>query len=260
MIQKKKPEFKTHRLEKLQLFDRLMDSVMQKMASVDRAAAASRVEQLHRQHPELDPEALADRLIRDKCRKAATVGAVTSAAALVPGIGTLTSLSVGMVADLGSTLQLQAELVLEISALFAHHLTEREKRDAILLVMGFGTGVSRAATNVGGKVMQRFGQLTSGKWLGKAVPVVGMAAAASTNVLSTYLVGKRAIAYFSRGPEAMGDWKDSLRALTGIDHRKITKWSTRRPPSGNNTAVKPASSQRKGRRWLARFRKREKPE
>ncbi|NJL34321.1 MAG: hypothetical protein HC893_11220 [Chloroflexaceae bacterium] len=44
------------------------------------------------------------------------------------------------------------------------------------------------------------------------------------NVLATYIIGKRAQAYFGLGPEAMGDWGESLRAIVGVDERKIAGW------------------------------------
>jgi hypothetical protein len=41
---------------------------------------------------------------------------------------------------------------------------------------------------------------------------------------STYVIGQRAVAYFSRGEAAIGDWADDARAIIGIDERKLMTW------------------------------------
>ena len=43
-------------------------------------------------------------------------------------------------------------------------------------------------------------------------------------MLSSYIIGYRADAYFRLGPEHMGTWADSLRAVSGVDERKIGRW------------------------------------
>jgi hypothetical protein len=58
----------------------------------------------------------------------------------------------------------------------------------------------------------------------KAIPVIGVAVSAGANALSTYVIGRRAHAYFSLGEEKMGDWAESLRAISGVDERKIAAW------------------------------------
>jgi hypothetical protein len=163
-------------------------------------------------------------LIKAKCQKAGTVGAATSAANIIPGIGTALSLTIGMVVDIGSTLKQQAELVLEIAEARRVVLSDAQRNEVLLVVVGIGAG----SQHVGGKALQsltqKAGELAAQKWMAKAVPAIGVAASAGTNVVSTYIIGKRANAYFQRGPEAMGDWKDNLRALSGVDERKIAGW------------------------------------
>jgi hypothetical protein len=58
----------------------------------------------------------------------------------------------------------------------------------------------------------------------KFLPVIGIVASAGTNVLATYVIGRRAEAYFRLGPEAVGSWTDSLRTLSGVDERDIRTW------------------------------------
>jgi len=43
-------------------------------------------------------------------------------------------------------------------------------------------------------------------------------------MVSTYIIGQRAQAYFSLGPDAVGDWGESIRAITGLDERELIAW------------------------------------
>jgi len=65
----------------------------------------------------------------------------------------------------------------------------------------------------------------AGRGFLKAIPVVGVAASGGANVLATYVVGKRADAYFSLGPDAMQEPTEIVRALTGVDERKLIGWT-----------------------------------
>jgi len=62
------------------------------------------------------------------------------------------------------------------------------------------------------------------RWVIRILPVAGIAASASVNALATYLVGDRAHAYFSLGPDEVRDWRESLRAITGLDERQLNRW------------------------------------
>jgi hypothetical protein len=74
------------------------------------------------------------------------------------------------------------------------------------------------------KVGEKAAERAVAKTALKALPIVGVIASAGTNVLSSYIIGQRADAYFRLGPEAVGTWSDSLRAITGVDERRITRW------------------------------------
>ena len=205
---------------------KLLGYLTKRFSGVNPKSAVSHVRNLRANHPELTTEELVERLIKAKCQKTAAIGAGTSAASLVPGLGTAISLTVGLAIDIGSTLKLHSELVLEIAEAHGHCLTERQRSEVLLAVTGFSTGIRRLSGKAVKGLSQKAGELAGKKWLAKAVPALGMAASASTNVLSTYLIGKRADTYFVRGPEALGDVKDNLRALTGVDERKIAQWSS----------------------------------
>ena len=58
----------------------------------------------------------------------------------------------------------------------------------------------------------------------KAWPIIGVGASGGINMLTTYVIGKRAEAYFGLGPDKMDEWDEGLRALIGVDERKLASW------------------------------------
>jgi hypothetical protein len=167
---------------------------------------------------------LAQKLISLKCQKTGTVGAVTAGASLVPGIGTAAALTLGTAADIGVTFKMQAELVLEVAAVYDYPLSEDEKKRLVMVITGISAGSTMLARRAGQNIALKTGERFAGRTVLKAIPVVGMIASAGTNVLSTYIIGQRADAYFRLGPDAVGSWADSVRAVSGVDERKIGGW------------------------------------
>jgi hypothetical protein len=202
----------------------LMDMLFNAVSNVDLEAASARVKELKEAHPEASLEELSQRLIREKCQRTGAVGAVTSGAALIPGIGTVAAATVGVAADIGATFKLQAELVLELASLYDYPLTEEEKQRVVMGITGLSAGTTALARKAGQRAAVKIGEKFAEKSIMKALPVVGVIASAGTNVLSTYLIGQRADAYFRLGPEAVGTWQESLRALTGVDERRLGSW------------------------------------
>ncbi|GEM_PF-1990913 len=206
--------------------DGLMNHVVQSISKVDGEAVASRIEKLRQSNPDASADELVEKLIQQKCMQTGAVGAITSGTAIIPGLGTFASLTFGLAADIGMTLKLQAELVLEIASVYQRELNSTEKRKAILLVAGFSTGTSQIMSRVGKEIAEKATERLAAKGVAKALPVLGVAASAGVNILSTYVIGKRAQAYFKLGEEAMQDWNESARAITGIDEQKIIAWLT----------------------------------
>lgn len=202
----------------------LAETLLKAVSSADERAVAERVAALRQKHPQAAQDEVAEMLIMAKCWQTGAVGAVTTGASIIPGLGTLASLTFGVAADVGMTLRLQAELVLEIAALYEYQLSPTEKRAAVLLVTGLSAGtdelLSKAGTEIAAQATERLAQKT----LAKAIPVLGVGASAGTNILTTYIIGRRAQAYFSLGPEAVGDWGESFRAITGLDERRLVTW------------------------------------
>ena len=204
-----------------QLTNKILDRLGQAIDETDEQAAAARVAKVQADYPDDPPEKLADRLIWSKCRDTAVIGATTSAAAVIPGIGTMAGLTLGIAADFGITFKLQAELVLEIAALYGQPLTTAEKQRIVMLVTGLSAGTTTLAHRVGKRVSRRLTARIGSKYITGALPVVGMTASASTNALMTYVIGQRAKAYFSLGPEAMEDWRLSAEAITGLNRELL---------------------------------------
>ncbi len=192
--------------------------------SADAQAAAQTVESLKNDFPDATADEIVDMLIRRKCQQTGAVGMVTSGASLIPGIGTVVSMTFGVAADIGMTFKLQAELVLEIAAAYNYPLKEADKQKIILAITGLSAGTEAALQKTGQIVATKASAQLAEKAAAKAIPYLGVAASAGTNSVSTYVIGRRAQAYFSLGPDHMETWKDSLRAVTGIDEQEIAQW------------------------------------
>ncbi len=206
------------------LSDKLFDKVVQRINDVDRKAVSKRVDRVKKKYPQADVEQWCETLIKHKCRKAGAVGALSAGPASIPGIGTVAALTIGTSADLMITATLQAELVLEIAQAHDLKLAMNQERNAILLITGFQAGTSKLAGEVGKRVASKASKHLAEKSLARALPVLGMAASAGINHVTTYLVGQRAMAYCRLGPEQMEDSSETLRTISGIDERKLTEW------------------------------------
>lgn len=194
------------------------------ISSADTAAAAKTVDSLRQEKPDASADEIADLLIRRKCMQTGSVGAVTSGAAIIPGIGTVSAITFGVAADIGMTFKLQAELTLEIAQVYGRELTENEKRQIILSITGMSAGVNTGLQKAGQQIATKATAQLAQKSIIKAIPFLGVAASSGTNVVTTYLIGQRAKAYFSKGPEAVKTWTDTVRVVSGVDERKLAGW------------------------------------
>lgn len=168
--------------------------------SVDPNVVKGTVDKARRTSPQLSHRELAQKLTRDKAIATGAMGATSSLVALVPGIGTLAALGVGVTADLVTTFRLQTELVMEIAYLTGHDLSPTERRNAVLAITGLGVGLDAVAKRVGTKVAIEVGERYASRAVLKAIPVAGVFASAGVNVLATKIVGDRAYAYFTGEP------------------------------------------------------------
>jgi hypothetical protein len=202
----------------------LVGFVVDRIESADARGAQRTVSELRRRHPEWDDERLVSHLIERKARQTALIGAATAGGALLPGLGTILSITVGVAADIGASVKLHAELVLEIAAVHGRELTSDERRKIIGLVMGLSTAqtqlVAGGVRRMTGSLVRRYGT----RWIAKGVPLLGAATSATASALATTVVGRRAHAYFQLPPEETDDPEERLRAITGIDAPKLMDW------------------------------------
>ena len=202
----------------------LLKGINRYISQADAKAAAAYVASLKADQPEAKDEELVDQLIRRKCRQAGSVGAVTSGAAIIPGLGTVAAMTFGVAADIGMTFKLQAELVLEIAAVYGRELSENEKQKIILSITGVSAGSQAALQKAGQQIAAKTTAQLAQKSLAKAIPFLGVAASGGTNMVTTYIIGRRAQAYFSLGPDEMEGWADGLRAISGVNEQEIIGW------------------------------------
>ncbi|GEM_PF-780016 len=211
----------------------IMDYITNAINDADEESAKKRVRKLQERYPNDSPDApplspadyadkLTNILIKQKCFKTGAVGAVTSAASIVPGLGTVASFTFGTAVDIGVTFKMQAELVLEISAVYQYKLEPSEKQNIVLIVTGVSAGANKLATKVGEQIAKKATKKLLEKSVAKAIPVFGVVASAGTNILSTYIIGKRAQAYFNM--KSMDSWEDIIKVSTGVDVPELSNW------------------------------------
>lgn len=206
------------------LVENLVDRMINSVDDADARAAVERVDRLRVQLPDADADALVDALIRRKAVQAGMVGAATAGAAFIPGVGTLTSVVLGTAADMSVSLRLQTELVLEIAAARGHEFSSDEWRNTVMIVTGVSVGAEQLFTEASKRLASKATRRFAGRGFIKAIPVIGVVGSAAANMLSTYIIGKRANAYFSLGPEAVESPAEILRALSGMDERTLAGW------------------------------------
>src|SRR5688500_4785716 len=104
------------------------------------------------QSDSVDPVAIAWERTRERARRTAAIGAVTTVPAVLPGMGTALA-ALGLVADWRYVAEQQRDLVLEIAALFGEwpENPTKETRNLFLAATATafgGSGAGKAVTNV----------------------------------------------------------------------------------------------------------------
>ncbi len=167
---------------------------------------------------------IADRVISRYAHTCGRVGSLTSAASVVPGVGTLITLVGANAADLAISMKYQVEMVMALAHLFGRDITEEEERSACYAIAGLGV-----ATQAGLLSFQRFsvksiqqavkrlmkskakrwllelfkrlGLGLSARGILKALPMgVGVVTSYASNVKLTMYIGRRARDYFIETP------------------------------------------------------------
>lgn len=193
-------------------------------------AIRERVLRLRLESPDLGPEELARKLVRDTRRRVATTGAASGAAAIAPGLGTLIAVGTTATQSLYA-LEQETELVLAIAIIYGRELAESDHRlvealvviglaggaiklrDSVLVAGGERITVAafrrvparwagRLASDIAVRVLGRALARRTATAAGRLLPVaVGMALGAAFDWVAVSVLGRAAIRYYGTLPE-----------------------------------------------------------
>jgi hypothetical protein len=165
------------------------------------------------------------RLLRRHCLRAALVGAGCGVIEALPGFAHRWRRVFGEIADARQLHRVQRELVEETFALYGFNLPAPLRQPLVAKVQRLGAGAGLASEALFRTLLTRLlGRL--GTTAARAMPLLPIVSAASTNTLVTYAIGKRAQAVARLGQAPLASAIETLRTLTGTDERRIAAWST----------------------------------
>ncbi len=200
---------------------RLLSAVERLIEDVDSLVA--RVERMRREadlppgeHDDIRVGALASKIVSSYSNRSALSGGLTALPAIIPGVGTVTALVGGALADVALMLKFEVEMALSLTHLYGFDVrNDRERQLAFLLASvstyeassgrNFFVDVAAAETTaiwnyaprqVSKLLLTAFGRMALiglSKGLAKALPFVGIAVGASVNKVLTSRVGQRCI-------------------------------------------------------------------
>jgi hypothetical protein len=215
-------------------FDRLPPPLKVVLRSLARAvqsrepAIQARVQVLRARRPHFTNDQLALELIRSTRRRVATTGALSGAAAIAPGLGTV--LAIGTVTSQAFyALEQEIELVLSIAMIYGHELATSDERVLeALVVVGITSGAVKLREDVlvtGGerltvaafrrlpgtllahrgsriltRILARFATSGAARAAARLIPIgVGIAAGAGFDWLTVTGLGRAAMRYYGPG-------------------------------------------------------------
>jgi hypothetical protein len=144
--------------------------------------------------PGEDTVALAWRRTRERARRTAAIGAVTTIPSMIPVLGPAIA-ALGVVADWRYVAAQQRDLVLEIAALFDVRLDDPTGRVRALFLTSSGAALAGSA--VGEAVGRAAARQVAKRGLARVVPGVGAVVAGAINYASTVAIARAAIGRFA---------------------------------------------------------------
>lgn len=205
-------------------------------------ASAQRVQLLRQNNPDKSQDALVNSLIQTRCLQVARIGVAKAGAAVLPTVGLVASMAIDSIPDLGPIQQHQAELLLDIATIYGYKFQPEEKERYFILALGVNgrdsaeSGQSTADQLIakgGQQLAQRATQSVARRGVGRALPAIGVASTAGSNILVTYTAAYRARTYIKSGPESVGDWETSVgRAMAQLKQSAWTSESLSTAMSG----------------------------
>lgn len=146
-------------------------------------------------NPDAEVTDLYMQLLREKCLRAGTLGAATSVAAMIPGLGTIARFAIDGIGDVAYTAKLQQELALDTFALYGRKPNEKERLRITTWIATFGAGGSELIEQVGKMVARQLAKNLAGRLLRRGLPFAEVAYSTATHLAGTYFVGRRSQLY-----------------------------------------------------------------
>jgi len=215
-------------------FDRLPPQLQVVLRSLAHAVQSRepiierKVELLRALHPHFTNDQLALELIRSTRRRVAATGALSGAAAIAPGLGTV--LAIGTVTSQALyALEQEIELVLSVALIYGHELATSDERVLeALVVVGITSGavklredvlvsggerlavaafrrvpatlLAHGGSRIVGRILARFAGSGAARATARLVPLgVGIAAGAGFDWLAVTGLGRAAMKYYGPG-------------------------------------------------------------
>jgi len=173
--------------------------------------------------PTPDAEFLA--LLRKQCLSAASVGALTAAGELIPGLSRVLGLVFGELLDAKFLANIQRQLIEKTFAIYGLELPKPVHEVLVGRVQMIGTSASVASDAIMRALLKRtvsqFGTFVAAR----VVPLTSIASSAFANAMVTYAVGKRAQAVAKLRDAPITGMPDALRAFSGVDERRVLDWT-----------------------------------
>jgi len=171
------------------------------------------------------PDAAFLALLRRQCLSAASVGALTAAGELIPGLSRVLGLVFGELLDAKFLANIQRELIEKTFAIYGLELPKPVHEVLVGRVQMIGTSASVASDAIMRALLRRtvgqFGTYVAAR----VVPLTSIASSAFANAMVTYAVGKRAQAVAKLRDAPITGMPDALRAFSGVDERRVLDWT-----------------------------------
>jgi hypothetical protein len=164
-------------------------------------------------------------LLRAKCLRAASVGALTAAGESVPGLGRLLGLVFGELLDAQLLAKIQRDLVEETFALYELKLPPVLHRNLVRKIQVVGVGASAAGDALARATLKRVLGRVGSMVASRVIPLTAIATSALSNAVITYTIGKRAQAVARLRDAPLRGVPDAVRAFTGVDERRVYAWT-----------------------------------
>lgn len=164
-------------------------------------------------------------LLRRKCLKAASIGALTAAGEAIPGLSSVLGLVFGELVDVRFLAKVQRELIEETFAIYGFDVSDSVRAALVERVQLLGTGASVVSDAVVRQLIRRSLGGLGGLVTRRVLPIASIASSAFSNAWVTYALGKRAQALAQLQGAPLDRLPDALRAFSGVDERRVLDWT-----------------------------------